>query len=42
MERYELTADQAFQLLARVSMTTNIKLRDVAAHLTRTGELPHR
>jgi GAF domain-containing protein len=39
MERYKLTADQAFQLLARASMTTNRKLRDVADHLVRTGEL---
>jgi AmiR/NasT family two-component response regulator len=39
MERYNLTADQAFQLLARASMTTNRKLRDVADHLARTGEL---
>ena len=27
MERHKLTADQAFQLLARISMTTNRKLR---------------
>jgi GAF domain-containing protein len=39
MERYKLTADQAFQLLARVSMTTNRKLRDIADHLVLTGEL---
>ena len=39
MERFKLTADQAFQLLARTSMTTNRKLRDVADHLVRTGEL---
>jgi hypothetical protein len=40
MERYKLTADQAFQLLARASMTTNRKVRDIADHLVRTGELP--
>jgi GAF domain-containing protein len=40
MERHELTADQAFQVLARTSMTTNRKLRDVAVHLVSTGELP--
>lgn len=40
MERYRLTADRAFQVLARTSMTTNIKVRDVADHLVRTGELP--
>ncbi|MCW2573989.1 MAG: hypothetical protein JWR66_19, partial [Modestobacter sp.] len=28
-----------FQLLARASMATNRKLRDVADHLVRTGEL---
>jgi GAF domain-containing protein len=41
MERHKLTADQAFQLLARASMTTNRKLRDVADHLVQTGELRH-
>ena len=39
MERYKLTADGAFQLLARASMTTNRKLRDIADHLVTTGEL---
>jgi GAF domain-containing protein len=39
MERHKLTADAAFQLLARASMTTNRKLRDIAEHLVRTGEL---
>jgi hypothetical protein len=39
MERYKLTADQAFQALARVSMESNTKVRDVAEHLVRTGEL---
>jgi AmiR/NasT family two-component response regulator len=39
MERHKLTADQAFQVLARVSMTTNRKVRDVADHLVTTGEL---
>ena len=39
MERYLLTADQAFQLLARASMTTNTKVRDVADRLLRTGRL---
>jgi len=38
IERYKLTADQAFQLLVRVSMTTNRKLRDIADDLVRTGE----
>jgi GAF domain-containing protein len=39
IERYKVTADQAFQLLARASMTTNRKLRDIADDLVRTGEL---
>ena len=42
MERYKLTADQAFQALVRVSMHTNRKVRDVADHLVTTGELPLR
>lgn len=40
MERHKRTADQAFQVLARASMTSNMKLRDVADHLVHTGELP--
>jgi len=40
IERYKLTADQAFQLLAQVSMKANRKLRDIADELVRTGELP--
>jgi GAF domain-containing protein len=39
MERYRLTADQSFHLLARASMAAQRKLRDVADHLVRTGEL---
>ncbi|MGY1601805.1 ANTAR domain-containing protein [Geodermatophilus sp. SYSU D00815] len=39
VERYRLTPDQAFQLLARASMHTNRKVRDLADHLVRTGEL---
>jgi GAF domain-containing protein len=42
MERYKLTADQAFQLLARASMHHNRKLRDVADELVRTGEFRSR
>ncbi len=38
MERYRLTADQAFQALARLSMLRNTKLRDIAGHLVGTGE----
>jgi GAF domain-containing protein len=39
IERYKLTADQAFKLLAQSSMATNRKLRDVADQLVATGEL---
>ena len=39
MERHRLTADQAFDLLARASMAANRKLRAVAEHLVTTGEL---
>ncbi|WP_376708878.1 ANTAR domain-containing protein [Modestobacter marinus] len=38
MERYKLTADQAFQTMAAVSMRRNRKVRDIAATLVRTGE----
>ncbi|SNS61001.1 GAF domain-containing protein [Geodermatophilus pulveris] len=40
MERYRLTADQAFQLLTKASMGTNRKLRTIADELVHTGELP--
>jgi AmiR/NasT family two-component response regulator len=40
MERYKLTADQAFNALARVSQQTNRKLLDIARELTETGALP--
>jgi transcriptional regulator with GAF, ATPase, and Fis domain len=40
MERYKLTADQAFNALARVSQQTNRKLVDIARELTETGALP--
>jgi GAF domain-containing protein len=40
MERFRLTADQAFQALARVSMETNTKVRDIAERFVSTGELP--
>jgi GAF domain-containing protein len=40
MERRRLTADQAFQVLARISMQTNTKLRTVAEGLVTTGQLP--
>jgi AmiR/NasT family two-component response regulator len=40
MERYRLTPDGAFALLARASQDTNVKLREVATELCRTGSLP--
>jgi len=40
MERYKITADQAFGLLVRSSSILNRKLRDVADELTATGQLP--
>jgi GAF domain-containing protein len=38
MERYKLTAEQAFLLLSRASSKANIKIRDIAEHLTSSGE----
>ena len=40
MERFKLTADQAFQVLTRVSMESNTKVRDVAERFVATGDLP--
>jgi hypothetical protein len=40
MERFKVTPDQAFRLLAAASMATNVKLREVADQLVTTGELP--
>jgi GAF domain-containing protein len=40
MERHKIPADQAFQILARVSMHSNRKVRDIAEQLVLTGELP--
>ncbi len=42
MERFKLTAEQAFAALARVSQQSNVKLRDVAQRLIDTGETPGR
>jgi AmiR/NasT family two-component response regulator len=39
MARHKLTADQAFQVLARMSMKANRKLHAVADDLVHTGEL---
>ena len=38
IERHRVTSDQAFHLLAQVSIRTNVKVRDVASRLVRTGE----
>jgi transcriptional regulator with GAF, ATPase, and Fis domain len=42
MERYKVTAEQAFVILDRSSSNTNVKLRDVAARLVTTGEFSGR
>ena len=39
MERFKISADQAFALLVRVSQDHNLKLYDLAEDLTRTGHL---
>ena len=40
MERYKLTPDHAFRLLAVASMNANRKLRHIADELVLTGQLP--
>ena len=37
---FGITTDVAFEQLRRASQNLNIKLRDVADHVTRTGQLP--
>lgn len=39
MERHKVTAEASFAMLVRASQQRNIKLRDLAAQLTRGGEL---
>jgi hypothetical protein len=39
MERYKVTRDEAFGLLAVSSQRSNRKLRDIALHLVETGEV---
>lgn len=39
MERFKITAEQAFDLLRERSQHLNVKLFEVAEHLSRTGEL---
>jgi AmiR/NasT family two-component response regulator len=40
MERHGLTAEQAKQVLARAARYADSRVKDVAAGLVRTGELP--
>jgi AmiR/NasT family two-component response regulator len=40
MERYKLTADQAFQAIARVSMEQNVRVREVARRFVESGIFP--
>jgi hypothetical protein len=40
MERHRLSADDAFERLVMVSQSAHVKLRDVAARVTETGEDP--
>jgi GAF domain-containing protein len=40
MERFSLSASQAFNVLVRVSSTTNTKVRDVSMELVRTRVVP--
>ncbi len=42
MERHKIKEDEAFTVLTHASQGTNTKLRDVAAELIRTGDLPTR
>ncbi|MDQ0756397.1 GAF and ANTAR domain-containing protein [Arthrobacter sp. B3I4] len=39
MERYKITAEQAFILLSRASTRSNVKLRDIAERLASSGEM---
>jgi len=39
MERYKVTAEQAFTLLTHASQRNNVKLRDIAEELSATGVL---
>lgn len=42
MAMHRVTADEAFEMLSKVSQDLNRKLRDVADDVARTGALPHR
>lgn len=40
MERFDIDQHQSFELLRRLSSTTNVKLRDVAAQIVETRTIP--
>jgi AmiR/NasT family two-component response regulator len=40
MERFQMTAEQAFALLARASQDADVQLRDLAQRLLDTGNTP--
>lgn len=40
MQRYGFTMEQSFDVLRRYSSHTNVKLREVAAYVVQTGDLP--
>ena len=40
MERYKISDERAFAVLTRTSQQSNVKLREVADQLVRTGSLP--
>ncbi|GAB3696795.1 GAF and ANTAR domain-containing protein [Nocardiopsis oceani] len=42
MERYKLTSQQAFALLAKASQNLNTKLRDLAEEIVHTGDFPRK
>lgn len=39
MSRYEVSEERAFEVLKRISQSRNVKLRDVARQVVRTGEV---
>jgi GAF domain-containing protein len=39
MERYKVSADRAFQMMATLSMESNVKVREIADRVVRTGEI---
>ena len=42
MQRFEMTAEQAFGLLTQASQDANIQLRDLAQRLIDAGDTPGR